>query len=612
MFFILPLNSSIFHWHQLVFLGYNGTRFMMKLLQKYLVCFVLFFVVLASTWALFSQDFFRFHDFTQGARIVEMINALRDGHFPVIWSSNLGYGYGMPLFEFYAPLPYYFGSLFFMGGFSLIGSIKMLLFISSLVTAIGGYLIGKKLFGTLSGLLTSAAITLAPYRAVNLYVRGALSEAWGIMALPFILLGVIKTIKNERYGWVLLTSSILILLLSHNLTALIFLPFSVLFGAGYLLFEVRENKRKLKKIWQTLSTLVGSYVLAFVLSAFYTVPALLEKNFTRLESTILADYFDYNLHFVYIRQFFTENWGYGGSTYGPLDGISFYLGFGQLIGLFLSGFILFKVIKSTIAKKGKLVIDSNMFHYFIVVVLCLVALLLTTQKTQFIWDAVPALSFLQFPWRYLSAGIVFLGISVGALVKFLPNIFSKVFYTVVLLFVLVLLNYKYFQPQEFTSDLGEYYYADANKLRQQMSTTLPDYIPIQIKQNQISPVALEGQVLYCQVLNNCTEDFEITTNKVHKKIVTTNFKTEQKVVFTVADFPGWTAVIDGVAVSKEQSQEGYLQVAVPAGKHVVLLELKNTFVRNTSNLVSSLGLVIFLGLFFWYYNNNDRKLTSRN
>ncbi len=584
----------------------------MKHLKKYCVVLVLFCITIASTWALFSNEFFLFHDFTQGARVVEMTNALHDGHFPAIWSANLGYGYGMPLFEFYAPFPYYVGSILYMSGFSLITAVKILLFISSLVTAIGGFLIGRKLFGTASGLLTSAAITLAPYRAVNLYVRGALSEAWGIMCLPFILLGIIRTIKNEKYSWVLLTVAITILLLSHNLTALVFLPFSILFGAGYLLFEIHENKKEIKQFWQTFFKIVGSYFLAFILSAFYTIPALLEKNFTRLESTILSDYFDYKLHFVSIRQFFTENWGFTGSTYGPMDGISFYLGFGQLVGLFVSLYLVFKVVKNIIAKKNKIVLNKQTLLYFLVLVLTVVSLLLTTDKSQFIWDSISALAFLQFPWRYLSATIIFLGITVGSLVRFLPNILYKYFYTVVLLLLLIFMNFNYFKPQEFKSDLSEYYYDDANKLRTTMSTTLPDYIPIQISQKQINPVALAGQVLYCQVLNNCVGSFEITTDTVQKKVVTVTADTQQSVVFAIADFPGWTVSIDDTIVEKNQSKEGYVQVRVPAGKHTILVELKNTKTRTFANIVSVVGLVIFASLFFWYHKYNDRKHTSRN
>lgn len=575
-------------------------------LQKYSSYLVLALIILASTWALFRSDFFRFHDFTQGARIVEMTTALKDGHFPVIWSSNLGFGYGMPLFEFYAPLPYYVGSLFYLVGFSLINSVKVIIFISTIFTAIGAYLLGKKLFGTTGGLLVSAALTMAPYRAVNLFVRGAVSEAWGIMALPFILLGIIKTIKNEKNGWLLLTVSILVLLLSHNLTALVFLPLSVVFGAGFLLLEASSNKEVKKEFWQIVLKLAGFYALAVLLSSFYTIPALLEKDFTRLESTILAEYFNYKLHFVGLRQFVQNNWGYGGSTYGPMDGISFYLGLGQIMGLFLSVYLLFKQLLRNTISSVRTSFNKNTVFYLLLVSLFGVSLLMTTNKTMFIWEVIPTLSFLQFPWRYLSAATLFLSLAVGSLTLLFPAKPFKYGYSTILIILMLILNAGFFQPEEFRSDLGEYYYSDSNKLRTQMSNTLPDYIPVQIEEKIIEPVALEGQVLFCQVLDTCDQSqFLILEDKVHKKSVKVAFEEDKNLVFTVANFPGWTAYLDEEKIEVQESDDGFVQVFLPAGEHIVNVSLENTQTRMIANLVSVLGLVILLATFFWYHNKND-------
>jgi len=575
-------------------------------LQKYSSILVILVIVLASSWSLFSKDFFIFHDFTQGARIVEMTQAIQDGHLPPIWSSNLGYGYGMPLFEFYAPLPYFLGSLSYMLGISLIGSVKLLMFISTLFTAIGAYLLGKKLFGNTGGLLVSAALTMAPYRAVNLFVRGAISEAWGIMALPFILLGIIKTIKNEKNGWLLLTVSILVLLLSHNLTALVFLPLSVVFGAGYLFLEASNNKKVKRQFLLIVLKLASFYALAVLLSSYYTIPALLEKDFTRLESTILAEYFDYRLHFVGLKQFLQQNWGYGGSTYGPEDGISFYLGLGQILGLFLSGYLLVKKLIKNFVNKVKPSFDKNNLFYLLLVFLFSVSLFMTTNKSLLIWEYIPTLSFLQFPWRYLSATAIFLSLVVGSLTLLFPVKPFKYGYSAILIFILVVMNAGYFRPQEFTSNLDDHYYSDVNKLRYQMSNTLPDYIPIQIKEKTIEPVSLEGDVLFCQVLDDCTGNFSVITNKVHKKVIKTGFTTNRDVIFTVSDFPGWTTKIDSKIVETLRSDQGFIKVIVPAGEHVVEVKLENTDIRKIANLLSSFGLLILSTTFFWYYKRNDR------
>jgi uncharacterized membrane protein len=61
---------------------------------------------------LFADGFYPMHDDTQVSRVVVMGRALIHGQFPVRWVSDLGYGYGYPLFNFYGPLPYYVGGFF--------------------------------------------------------------------------------------------------------------------------------------------------------------------------------------------------------------------------------------------------------------------------------------------------------------------------------------------------------------------------------------------------------------------------------------------------------------------------------------------------------------------
>src|SRR3990170_5209576 len=85
---------------------------------------------------LISNGFFPMHDDTQPARLYEMAQALADGQFPVRWVRDLGYGYGYPLFNFYAPLPYYIGAFLYLIGVELIISTKVMFAIGMLLAGI--------------------------------------------------------------------------------------------------------------------------------------------------------------------------------------------------------------------------------------------------------------------------------------------------------------------------------------------------------------------------------------------------------------------------------------------------------------------------------------------
>ena len=603
------------------------------MIKKITVFLLLLLIFFAASRSFFKSEFFYIHDFTQGARIVEMSNALKEGHFPVRWSGNFGYGYGMPLFEFYAPLPYYVGALFYLMGFSLINSIKILFLIPTLVTLIGGYKLGKFLFGRSWGLVVASAITLAPYRAVNLFVRGAVSELWGIMALSLILYGIVKITKSDTKNnrsksndWIILLISLLTLLLSHNLTVLIFLPLSILFAVVYLSLA-SSRKFFIKKI----AILAGVYILAILISSFYWAPALLEKNYTKLESTILGNYFDYNLHFVYLKQFFQANWKYGGSSWGPYDDMSFYLGFGQLIAFGLSILLFFKHAVKFASKKSEdfskkvfKIFDQKVILYLSSIFLFFLSIFMSMNKSKFIWDKIGFLSFIQFPWRWLSAAIVFLSLAIGFSAKFIKSKFHRYLFAGAIIIVVVFSNWTFFQPEKYLDDASTFYYSDTQKIRRDMSSTLPDFIPVQMMGDVLSPVVQEGKMLACELkfnefieiesyineygnigvpesLNSCNFEFTKILNKGHKKIVEVNLLEETMLEFVVADFPGWIVEIDDVAVEHGVSEFGTILVSVKPGKHNIMLEFRSSKVRKIADMSSLIGLVILSSIYTWQY-----------
>ncbi len=79
-------------------------QFIVNFLKSYFVIIALILIFLLSSYSFFQTSFFHVHDFTHGARIAEMARALDEGQFPVRWSANFGYGFGMPLFNFYLTL----------------------------------------------------------------------------------------------------------------------------------------------------------------------------------------------------------------------------------------------------------------------------------------------------------------------------------------------------------------------------------------------------------------------------------------------------------------------------------------------------------------------------
>jgi hypothetical protein len=564
----------------------------MKKLTLFLFAFL---ATCATSWALFNTQFFRVHDYVHAARIGEMLTGFKEGQLPVRWSSNFGYGYGMPLFEFYAPLPFIVGAFFFWLNIDVVIVVKVLYILANVLTWTGAYFLGKHLLGKAEGVFIAFAYTLAPYRAVNLYVRGALSEAWAMMALPWVLLGIVLTVQKNKYGFWVLLGSLVTLMLSHNLTTLMFVPISLLFGLSYLLWwkHQHQSKTSQKELLQSVGQLAGAYTLSIGLTAFYLFPALVEKDFTKIGS-IFSGYFHYSHHFLYIRQFFSSTWGFGGSNWGPDDGISFFLGYGQLLGLAVTviatTYFLIKTKKKSLPKVLWILSIAILFG---------LACFMTLMRSKFIWDAVPLLTIIQFPWRWLSVASLMLALLGGVGISLLQAQRIQVIVTAALCLIMLGTSWNYFRPESYMSNPHDLYYTEPEKIRREMSQILPDYIP-QAMSDTLPP----REALYL-IPAGLEKQVEVLVDRGHQKLFKTTFLSPVEFNPLIASYPGWKVEIDGKPVEwTSGGQFGTILVDVPAGERLVGISLGRTPVRAVSDAVTLGSIVLLIGAATYVSYNN--------
>ncbi len=562
-----------------------------------------------SSWSLFQSSFYNLHDHTHAGRIAEMTQALRDGQFPVIWSSNFGFGYGMPLFLFYAPLPYYVGAFFFFFHLNIVLVIKILYFLINFFSALGSFYLAKTVFkNNKVAIVTSTAFTFFSYRALNLFVRGALSEIVALMFLPWILAFTFKIIKGEKnfYNYFKLVLVWTGLFLSHNLTTMMFVPFYWFFVVG--IFFGYKVFLKNKFNWLFLKRLLGIFLLACGLASFYLIPSFWEKNSTYLNDLTLSYYFNFHHHFLYIRQFFRNQWGYGGSEYGPNDQISFYLGTGQILALIIVSFFFIKLFYLLFKKK---ILDEQKKLFGILLItfvsLCL-SLWLTLEKSKFVWENISIFQYLQFPWRYLTIANVFLSLLVGASVLLFKKGFLMNFYTLFITCLIIVTSYTYFQGEKLLDNAEEIYYTDSLRIRNELSNDLMDYFPKQ--KNNFSTLANITSIRPVEnlVLNSDLENYQILVNRNQEKLVQTNFNQLTKVNFGIVYFDGWKIEIDGVKQSIEIDPKiGNIIVSIPRGEHLVAIYLQANAVRMGANLISLISVVIVCSLNFYFMRESKKN-----
>ena len=161
---------------------------------------VLLAVILLSTFGILSllgPSYFPMHDDTQVGRVVSMARSLSDGQFPVRWVSDLGYGYGYPIFNFYGPLPYYIGGALTNLGIPAMFATKIMMGLGMILAPLLAFLVLEQFLGVMAAAVSAILFMYAPYHAVQLYVRGAVGELYATAFLPLLFM-VLRHLYCQR------------------------------------------------------------------------------------------------------------------------------------------------------------------------------------------------------------------------------------------------------------------------------------------------------------------------------------------------------------------------------------------------------------------------------
>lgn len=551
-----------------------------KTLFYYFIILLSFVLILPSVWPLFRSDFFRMHDFTHVARLVELDNAVKDGHIPPRWSRNLGWGYGMPLFHFYAPMPYYLAEFFHLIGFNFVNSIKIIFGLTFFISFFGMFLLARKFWGSLAGFLSGIAFVYSPYRAVDFYIRGALGELFAIALIPWVLWGLTEVIDKKGKRKIGLAGlSLGLFFLSHTVLNLMALPFFILFAFFYWL--INRSKRKV------LIKVGISFVLGIGLASFFLIPAFFEKKFTSVDK-LISGYSHYSHHFLYFRQFLQERWGYGSSIDGPNDSISFSLGKVHLF-LVLATWV-FVFLKIIFEQKVEKKIYMIAFFTFLTGGLAW----LSTYHSKKIWDKISMMAYIQFPWRLNSFIIVLIAFLAGGGAYYLKRFNKKLGFIFIFGAILFLLktNLLYFKPEKY-SNPDDYYYTDKERIQKSMSGIIPDYIPIWVEKGTKEIAASDYEV----IAGN--PKIEVISSKTHKVVFKVFSDKPSEIQLNKFYFPGWQAFVNKEKTDLTYKENnGIIKTTLPKGSYYFTLKFSRTKIRLLAEIISIVSFLILVFSFF--------------
>ena len=203
-------------------------------------------------------------------RLQSVVSAMKDGQLVPQVSPDGADGFGYAYNIFYGPLTSYIAAALRIICFSWPVAINLtyvlLLVTSGLIMCYAMYKIsGDKVIAAFAGVF----YLFAPYHLLDLFQRMAIGEFAALAFAPLLFLGLYQLVNKKPQAARHLVVSVTAILLSHNLSLVIFAVASVV----VVLFYMRAVLDK---------TVLRSGILALViicgLSAFYLIPLAEAKN----------------------------------------------------------------------------------------------------------------------------------------------------------------------------------------------------------------------------------------------------------------------------------------------------------------------------------------------
>lgn len=506
------------------------------------------------------------------ARIANFYQSLSEGNLIPRWAANLNWGYGHPILMFLYPLASYLASLFHFLGFSLVDSTKTVFGLSFVFSGVFMYLWIKEIWGKEAGFVAGLIYMFAPYRFVDLYVRGALGECLAFVWPPIICYFAYKLSRQQKWSYLIAGSfSLAALILSHNALSLMFLP--IIFGyMGYLVLTSKGNY-VLRITYCVLLVLFG-----FALSAFFWLPAFFEGKYT------LRDIVTKNqiVGFEPIERLIWSSWNYGGTGQFNVQ-----VGIIQWLVILFTPFLIWQLRR----RKEKI----WQFLLFLLVIFWL-AIFLISPQSRFLYLKINLLQKFQFAWRWLSLTIFPPAIFAGLVIYLLPR---KLKFLCSMLFVLcsLLLNKNYWRAKDFLQKPDSFYTqpypspTDTGESAPIWSVRFMEKFP------EAHLEVIKGKAM--------VEEIGRKTNRHEYRIIA---EQSTRLVENTLYFPGWQVLVstkggpasggDGQPVEiqfQDPDYRGLMTFNVSKGEHQIVIQFGETKLRQFANLVS-LGFLIALVL----------------
>lgn len=506
------------------------------------------------------------------SRIDGIPTAIADGQLPlaIYPYKNYGFSYASSLFycDFFL-IPF---ALAYHFGMPLTLTYKLLMFsFASLGSLFLIYSANEIINNEKLAIASGVIYSLAQYRIVNIFLRGALGEVMGSAFLPLILLACYRLFIKKDYTVYLLSFTMSAILLCHNISFLI----AVVIFATFCLLNIKiiiNDKR-------IFISLLLSTLLAIGLSAFFLFPMIEQMASQRFYYDVILNTLSVKNNLLSIKEIIFDQSVLRTNSlpYGP--------GFVVFVLYIYSVFLCIK--------------QKNKFFRQILIVVTIIYVAFSILLPKYIY---PIFEIIQFPWRLSTVVIAFIPIVFFGLHQ--NN--NRVIVTLAILICFI--NYLFFIPS--ISYIPNSVNASELFIDRKYDNYGNGYLfnPAELSYGEYLPYAYLFD--YTRAPKNLTyQDGQLTSSTYTRNgtnfFINTNEEYNIKIILPISYYKGYKAnevsedgkVIKSVIVSSDEYRK-LVTINAEKGTHIYHVYYAGTKIQRISLLISCISLLVVFVILF--------------
>lgn len=329
-------------------------------------------------------------------RVAAMAHAWDNGIYLTRWLPDLAFGYGYPFFVYREAAPLYAVLVPFLAGMPLPAASNLFYAVTILLCGIFMFLWVRDLFGPRAGLVSAVAYMGAPYVLVDALIRGNSPESLALPLLPLILWAGRRWVLFGSTRYFLIGALGLALLsFGHNISTFIFAPTLAVYLVALVVKTGRQatGDGRRSVIGGRLFRVVLLLGLGLGLAFFYTGGAVLEMDQVTLEMSTTSRNNDWRNNFASLGEILSPVAAEDPALVNPP--LLFRLGWVPLL-LAAIGVTGLAWIKGSDARARE-----QRLHIWLMAIGAAVYLFMALPVSRWLWEIVPLIDFVQFPWRFV-------------------------------------------------------------------------------------------------------------------------------------------------------------------------------------------------------------------